>query len=215
MSDTEAESKQPRSSDDYDVVVVGGSQAAFAIGYHLASQGRRFVIFERGDRRACLAWSLGFAEAFHAPRLQRAPGLPFPGDPDNYPTRDEVIAYLEQYVKTFELPIELNSNVRRLSRERTRSLLTSADGRSLRTRSWSRPAPSRRRTFPSSPGTSTRCLAGTQHRLPAAEQCSRGNRARGRRREHGLPDRQGLPPATGSSSRSDSPETAASARRRP
>ena len=28
-----------------------------------------------------------------------------------------MIAYLEQYVETFELPIELNSNVRRLSRE--------------------------------------------------------------------------------------------------
>ena len=51
------------------------------------------------------------------------PGLPFPGDPDGYPTRDEVIAYLERYAETFELPIELNSNVRRLSSEDGRFVL--------------------------------------------------------------------------------------------
>src|SRR5207244_3522505 len=32
-----------------------------------------------------------------------------------YPTRDEVVAYLEQYAATFELPIELNSAVRSLT----------------------------------------------------------------------------------------------------
>ena len=45
------------------------------------------------------------------------PGLLFPGDPDGYPDRDEVIAYLERYAETFELPVELNSPVRRLARE--------------------------------------------------------------------------------------------------
>jgi putative flavoprotein involved in K+ transport len=47
-------------------------------------------------------------------RYSGLPGLPFPGDPDGYPTRDEVIAYLERYAETFELPIELNSEVKRL-----------------------------------------------------------------------------------------------------
>ena len=35
------------------------------------------------------------------------PGLPFPGDPDHYPTRDEVVAYLQEYTAKFELPIDL------------------------------------------------------------------------------------------------------------
>ena len=45
------------------------------------------------------------------------PGLSFPGDPDGYPRRDEVIAYLEQYAATFDLPIAFNSAVRSLSPE--------------------------------------------------------------------------------------------------
>src|SRR5205085_12221539 len=36
------------------------------------------------------------------------------GDVDGYPTRDEVIAYLEQYAAAFERPVELKSAVRSL-----------------------------------------------------------------------------------------------------
>jgi putative flavoprotein involved in K+ transport len=66
---------------------------------------------------------LELADALHAAPLQRATGLAFPGDPDGYPTRDEVIAYLERYAETFELPIEFNSEVHRLSREGGRFVL--------------------------------------------------------------------------------------------
>jgi putative flavoprotein involved in K+ transport len=42
-------------------------------------------------------------------RNDSLPGKPFPGDPDHYPTRDEVVAYLEDYAR--DLPVELNSRV--------------------------------------------------------------------------------------------------------
>jgi putative flavoprotein involved in K+ transport len=58
------------------------------------------------------------------------PGLPFPDDPDGYPTRDEVIAYLEGYAETFELPIELNSPVRSLNKNDGNFVLE-IDGRTL------------------------------------------------------------------------------------
>jgi putative flavoprotein involved in K+ transport len=41
--------------------------------------------------------------------------MPFEGDPDGYPTRDEVIGYLEKYAAAFDLPIQLSSRVRSLS----------------------------------------------------------------------------------------------------
>jgi putative flavoprotein involved in K+ transport len=114
-----------------EVAVIGGSQAGLAMGYYLAQQGRRFVIFERGDSVAP-AWRERWDSLkLFTPRGYSAlPGLPFPGDPDDYPTRDEVIAYLGQYAETFELPIELNSDVRRLSREEGRFLLD-VDGRRI------------------------------------------------------------------------------------
>ena len=121
------------------------------MGYYLAQQGRRFVILERGDSVAS-AWRERWDSLtlFTPRRYSALPGLPFPGDPDGYPTRDEVIAYLERYAETFELPIELNSEVRRLS-QRGRALRprASTGGRSPPTRSWSRRARSRRRTSPS------------------------------------------------------------------
>jgi putative flavoprotein involved in K+ transport len=116
---------------DYEVVVIGAGQAGLTTGHYLARQGRRFIILERGDSIAP-AWR----ERWDSLRLftprgySGLPGLPFPGDPDDYPTRDEVIAYLERYADEFDLPIVLNSNVRRLSREDGRFVLE-LDGRTI------------------------------------------------------------------------------------
>jgi putative flavoprotein involved in K+ transport len=115
----------------FDVVVVGGGQAGLAMGYFLAQQGQRFVILERGDSIAP-AWRERWDSLtlFTPRRYSALPGLRFPGDPDGYPTRDEVIAYLERYGETLELPIEFNSNVRRLSRDDGRFVLD-VDGRTV------------------------------------------------------------------------------------
>ena len=116
---------------DYEVVVIGAGQAGLAIGYHLAQQGRRFVVLERSDSVAS-AWRERWESLtlFTPRRYSALPGLPFPGDPDGYPTRAEVIEYLGRYAKTFELPIEFNSNVRRLAREDGRFVLE-VDGRTI------------------------------------------------------------------------------------
>jgi putative flavoprotein involved in K+ transport len=99
----------------YEVVVVGAGQAGLAMGYFLTRQGRRFVILERAAEIAP-AWRERWDSLvlFTPRRYSALPGLPFPGDPDGYPTRDEVIAYLERYAETFQLPIELNSEVKQL-----------------------------------------------------------------------------------------------------
>jgi putative flavoprotein involved in K+ transport len=90
------------------------------MGYQLARQGRRFVILEAGEAVGS-AWRQRWESlVLFTPRgYDHLPGLRFPGDPDGYPNRDEVIAYLEGYAATFELPIEFDSPVRSV---------TSADG---------------------------------------------------------------------------------------
>jgi putative flavoprotein involved in K+ transport len=119
------------SAPHFEVVVIGGGQAGLAMGYDLRQQGRRFVIFERNDSIAP-AWRERWDSLtlFTPRRYSALPGQPFPGDPDRYPTRDEVISYLERYAETLELPIELNSEVRKLSREADRFVLE-IDGRTI------------------------------------------------------------------------------------
>ncbi len=113
----------------FEVVVVGAGQAGLAIGYLLKRQEKRFLIVEAGDSIAA-AWRSRWESLvlFTPRRYDSLPGLPFPGDLDGYPTRDEVIAYLERYVEIFELPIELNSPVRSLSKN-DGSFVLEIDGR--------------------------------------------------------------------------------------
>jgi putative flavoprotein involved in K+ transport len=93
-----------------EVVVVGGGQAGVAIGHFLTEQGRDFVILEAAAEPAA-TWRRRWDSLvlFTPVRNDALPGKPFPGDPDHYPTRDEVAAYLEDYAR--DLPVELNSRV--------------------------------------------------------------------------------------------------------
>jgi putative flavoprotein involved in K+ transport len=102
-------------ADSVEVAVVGAGQAGLAMGWFLKQQGRRFVILERAGEVAP-AWRERWESLtlFTPRRYSALPGLPFPGDPDGYPGRDEVVAYLERYARTFELPVRLDSEVTRL-----------------------------------------------------------------------------------------------------
>ena len=95
-------------------------------------QGRQFIILESGGSIAP-AWRERWDSlTLFTPRgYSSLPGLPFPGDPDDYPSRDEVIAYLERYAEELDLPIELNSPVRRFSREDDRCFVLELDGRTI------------------------------------------------------------------------------------
>jgi len=102
----------------YEVVVVGAGQAGLAIGHFLGRQERRFVILERnGDIAPAWRERWDSLTLFTSRRYCALPGVAFPGDPDGYATRDEVIEYLERYAAAFELPIVLNMDVKELDRD--------------------------------------------------------------------------------------------------
>src|SRR5215210_2679336 len=100
-----------------ELIVIGGGQAGLAIGYLLARQGRDFTILEAaGEPAAIWGGRWDSLKLFTSARYDSLPGLEFPGDPDRYPTRDEVASYLADYAKRFDLPLELNSRVRSIRR---------------------------------------------------------------------------------------------------
>jgi putative flavoprotein involved in K+ transport len=82
---TAAPEERPR--ERYEVAVVGAGQAGLALGHFLAGQGRRFVILDGADSVGA-AWRERWDSLllFTPRRYDSLPGMPFPGDPDGYPT---------------------------------------------------------------------------------------------------------------------------------
>ncbi len=102
---------------DLDVLVIGGGQAGLATGYHLKQAGHRFQIVERNPRVGD-SWRNRYDSlVLFTPRAYSAlPGLPVPGDPEGYPTKDEMADYLERYAGYFDLPVLTETGIRSLTR---------------------------------------------------------------------------------------------------
>ena len=100
----------------YGVIIIGGGQAGLALGYFLSRQDSAYTILEAAAEPAA-AWQRRWdsLRLFTSARYSGLPGQSFPGDPDHYPTRDEVVGYLTDYARRFELPVQLDSRVRSLT----------------------------------------------------------------------------------------------------
>lgn len=111
-----------------ETVIVGGGQAGLATSYHLTQHGREHVVLERAAR-AGNVWRNGRWDSFTlvTPNWTlRMPGAEYDGaNRDGFMPRDEIVAYFEQYVERFQLPVQFNTGV---------LAVESADGRGYRVR---------------------------------------------------------------------------------
>jgi putative flavoprotein involved in K+ transport len=101
-----------------DALVVGAGQAGLAAGYHLKRAGLSFEILEAGGAPGG-SWP-GYYDSltlFSPARYSGLPGMPFPGSPDRYPTRDEVVGYLRDYAEALGLPVLAGKRVLRAERD--------------------------------------------------------------------------------------------------
>jgi putative flavoprotein involved in K+ transport len=103
--------------DPLDVLVIGAGQAGLALGRHLQRQGTGFLLVDAGDRIGDV-WRSRWdsLRLFTAAEYDGLPDLPFPAPAGSYPGKDAVADYLEDYARTFELPVRLGTRVSRLSR---------------------------------------------------------------------------------------------------
>lgn len=95
-----------------DVIVVGAGPAGLAVGAVLRRAGLEPVLLERAS---CVGarWHTHY-ERLHlhtAKRHSALPYVPFPASYPTYPSRLQVIDYLEGYARQFALPIRFNQNV--------------------------------------------------------------------------------------------------------
>src|SRR5581483_11199628 len=113
-----------------DVIVIGGGQAGLSVGYHLKRRGVRFLILD-AQARVGDVWRKRWdsLRLFSPARFDGLDGMPFPGDPDAFPTKDEMADYLEAYAARFELPVLNGVTVERLSRSTDGFVIEAGDRR--------------------------------------------------------------------------------------
>jgi len=119
----------------HDVIIIGAGQAGLAAAYHLQRAGLRFIILEGGSRPVG-SWPLHYRSLrlFSPAKHAALPGLPFPADPEHYPTRDEVVAYLEAYARHFAFPVVTHADVAHVLPTGGAFTVTTRDGRAFTAR---------------------------------------------------------------------------------
>ena len=111
-----------------ETIVVGGSQAGLAVGYHLARRGRSFVILD-AHRRVGDAWRTRWdsLRLFTPAAFDGLPGMRFPASRTHFPAKDEMADYLEDYARRFELPVRTGVRVDAVARNERGFLVASDD----------------------------------------------------------------------------------------
>jgi len=102
----------------FDVIVVGGGQSALACGYFLRRSGLNFILLDRQDQCGG-AWLKAWDSLtlFSPAQFSSLPGWMMPQSDGEYPTRIEVIEYLCQYEKRYEIPVDRSTDVISVSKE--------------------------------------------------------------------------------------------------
>ncbi len=98
-----------------DTIVVGGGQAGLSVSWHLKRVGREHLVLDRG--RIGDTWRRRWDSfCLVTPNwCCRLPGFPYDGDdPEGFMLRDEIVAYVERFAKSFEPPYREGVEVRRV-----------------------------------------------------------------------------------------------------
>lgn len=114
---------------EHEVVIVGAGPAGLAAAAELRRGGVRSVVLERGD-----AIGASWRGRYDRLRLNtcrwtsRLPGFRYPRGTGLFPSRDEMVGYLEQYARRNELDVRLGSRVESIERSDRGWLVRTAAG---------------------------------------------------------------------------------------
>lgn len=92
---------------DVDIAVIGGGQAGLACGYHLRRAGLDHVVLdEQGTSGGAWRATWPSLRLFSSTAHSSLPGWPMPSHPDTFPPVDHALAYLAEYERRYDLPVE-------------------------------------------------------------------------------------------------------------
>ncbi|MFC3890403.1 flavin-containing monooxygenase [Lentzea rhizosphaerae] len=112
----------------HDAIVIGAGQSGLAAAHALITRGLHPLVLEAGDEPVG-SWPHYYDSLtlFSPARYSALPGLPFPGDPERYLHRDEVVDYLRSYASHLGADIRTGQHVLEVTRDNDFSV-TTADG---------------------------------------------------------------------------------------
>lgn len=115
----------------HSVAVIGGGQAGLSVSWYLTQSGIDHVVFEK--QRAAHAWRTERWDSFClvTPNWQcQLPGFPYAGaDPHGFMLRDEIVAYMDAFIASFDPPLREGVTVRHLRGDDQRGfMLETTDG---------------------------------------------------------------------------------------
>lgn len=97
---------------EINTIIIGAGPAGLAVGACLKKAGVPFILLEQSDKVGS-AWRRHY-DRLHLhtdKRNSELPFAPFPKSYPRYPSRDQLVGYLESYAKKFELDIRYNQRV--------------------------------------------------------------------------------------------------------
>lgn len=102
---------------EYDVVVIGAGQAGLALGYYLRRTSLDWVILDNQEQPGG-AWTRTWdsLRLFSPARWSSLPGRLMDGREDEYPSRDDALAYLAWYEDHYALPVRRPVHVNGVTR---------------------------------------------------------------------------------------------------
>jgi putative flavoprotein involved in K+ transport len=135
-----------RGAEYVETLVIGGGQAGLALGYQLSRRDLSYKIVDANPRVGDVWRNRWDSFRLFTPnRLNRLPGMRFPGYRWGFASKNEWADYLESYARKFDLQVETGVRVERLTREGDRFVATSGDRRFeadnvvIAMSSWQRP----------------------------------------------------------------------------
>lgn len=105
---------------DYEAIVIGAGPAGLATSYALSRARISHVVLERGGEVGHSWASFYSSLVLHTGRhLSALPGLAFPRGTPLFPSRRDMVDYLQRYAGTLALPIETGVDVRSVTRDQS------------------------------------------------------------------------------------------------
>lgn len=118
----------------YDSVIIGAGQSGLYAAKALAEKNKHYLVLERDEVGQQWQQRLNGMQLFTSRRFCALPGFVFPGDPQGYPTTEEVAAYLKNYARMFKLNIQPRTRVISVIQEKGGFIITTDTGARIETK---------------------------------------------------------------------------------